>query len=123
MKTKVYLNNGLGGFCVNFAAKSGFRKAPPSPGFCPVGLCGFVVLFVVHVWTTTRTETKLPLKINVVPNSGSLPITPVTISTIIDVTQGNTDHERAILQKTRLGVLYEPHPGVKVIYELLTPKN
>jgi hypothetical protein len=66
---------------------------------------------------------KAPLKSNVVPESGSLPITPITISTIVDVTQGNTDHELAILQKTRLGVLDEPHPGVKVIYDFLTPKN
>jgi hypothetical protein len=65
----------------------------------------------------------LPNKINVVPQTGSLTISPVTVAAVVDVTEGNADHERAVLEKTRLWVLYEPHSWVEVIYDLLAPKN
>ena len=65
----------------------------------------------------------MPDKINVVPQTGSFSVAPVAIATVVYVTEGNTDHERAVLEKTRLWVLYEPHSWVEVIYDLLAPKN
>ena len=81
------------------------------------------MLAVFDVWAKTASGAQFTGKVNVVPQTGSLTIAPIAISTIVNVTEGDADHEGAILQEPRLGVLYEPHPGVKVIYDLLAPNN
>ena len=77
----------------------------------------------VHVYTTPPTQAKLTLEINVVPNAGALAIAKVTISTIVNVTEGNSLHKGTALEKAGLGVLYEPRAGVKITNDLLAPEN
>ncbi len=77
----------------------------------------------IRVGAATWSGTQLSGKINVVPQASALTVAPITIATIVYVTEGNMEHERAVLQQPRLGVLYEPDPWVKVIHDLLAPKN
>ena len=77
----------------------------------------------LHVGAYTRSGTQFSGKINVVTQASALAVAPITIATIVNVTEWNGEHERAVLQETRLGVLNEPHLGVKIIYNLLAPQN
>ena len=61
---------------------------PLPPPVCAL-LGGGFVFVAVHVWTTPPARTQPPYKINVVPNAGALAIAKVTISTIVNVTEGN----------------------------------
>ena len=81
------------------------------------------MLPVFHVFATPSAGTQPPNKTNVVPKPGSLTVPPVTIGTVVYVTKGNSFHKGAVLEKTGLGVFYEPRVGVKVIYDLAAPKN
>ena len=49
-----------------------------------------------HVGTATRTGTQLSGKINVVPQAGALTVSPVTVATIVNVTEGNCMHNETI---------------------------
>jgi hypothetical protein len=61
---------------------------PILPPVCAL-LGGGFVFVAVHVYTKPPTQAKLTLEINVVPNAGALAIAKVTISTIVNVTEGN----------------------------------
>ena len=47
----------------------------------------------------------------------------MAVTTIVYVTKWDRFHKGAVLEETRLGVLNEPHPGVKLIYDLLAPED
>ena len=51
------------------------------------------------------------MKIYVVPKAGSFTVAPVAVSTIVNVTERNSFHKGAVLEKTGLGVFYEPRRG------------
>ena len=61
---------------------------PIPPPVCALLGCGFVFV-AVHVYTNPPTRTQPPYKINIVPKAGALAIAKVTISTIVNVTEGN----------------------------------
>ena len=61
---------------------------PLLPPVCAL-LGGGFVFVAVHVYTNPPTQAKLAFKVNVVPKAGALAIAKVTISTIVNVTEGN----------------------------------
>ena len=95
---------------------------PLPPPVCAL-LGGGFVFVAVHVYTKTPTQAKLTLEINVVPKAGVFAVAPVAICTIVNVAEGDSLHKGAVLQKTGLGVLYEPRRGVKITNDLLAPEN
>ena len=95
---------------------------PIPPPVCAL-LGGGFVFVAVHVYTNPPTQAKLTLEINVVPKAGVFAVAPVAIRAIVNVTEGNSFHKRASLEKTGLGVLYEPRAGGKITNDLLAPEN
>jgi hypothetical protein len=81
------------------------------------------VFLSFHVWTTPPPGTHFSYKFNVVPKAGSFTVAPVAVSTVVYVTKGDSFHKGAVLEKTGLGVFYEPSPRVKIVYDLSAPKN
>ncbi len=106
--------------CANWFVSSAFHSCI---AFASVLLGCCCVFVAVHGWTATRAGTKLPYEINVVPQTGSLTIAPGAIATAAQVTEGSREHKRAVFQESRMGVLYEPNPWVKVNYDPLAPKK
>ena len=81
------------------------------------------MLAALHVWTHARAEARFTLEVNVVPQTGSLAVTPVAVRAVVDVAEGKRKHKRSVLQKPGLGVFYEPDQRVEVVDDLLTPEN
>ncbi len=93
------------------SAKNGSVKALPPQVFALLGAS--FVFTVFHVYTTPGTGTQPSSKTHVVPKPGSLTVPPVTVGTVVYVTNGDSFHKGAVLEKTGLGVFYEPCMGLK----------
>ena len=71
-----------------------------------------------HVLAQPFPGTSVALEPYIIPQPSSLFIPPVTVAAIVEICVRDPLHEFTIFQHAGLRVLYEPHPGVIVIYDL-----